>query len=123
MKILIAIDSFKGCLTSYEAGYAVKEAIKELNNDAEVEVFSVSDGGEGLTEALLANKEYELRTLNVTGPLGNIIEASYGIYQRDGKKTAVVEMAAAAGLTLVHKEKRNPLYTTTYGVGEMILDA
>ena len=123
MNILVAMDSFKGSLTSIEAGNAVMAAVKSVDKDADVEVFSVSDGGEGLTQSLLYGKEHELRKMHVTGPLGQMVEATYGIYMHAGKKHAVIEMAAAAGLTLVPESMRNPLNTTTYGVGEMILDA
>ena len=123
MNILVAMDSFKGSLTSIEAGNAVKAAVKNVDESALVEVFSVADGGEGLTQALLCGKDHELRTIRVTGPLGRKVEATYGIFLRDDKKHAVIEMAAAAGLTLVPENMRNPVITTTYGVGEMIMDA
>lgn len=123
MNILIAMDSFKGSLTSLEAGNAVREVIINNFKDANAEVFEVADGGEGLTEALLSMHKHEIRKIPVTGPIGEKVEASYGIYYKGGKRCAVMEMAKAAGLTLVPEEKKNPLYTTTYGVGEMILDA
>ena len=123
MNILVAMDSFKGSLTSIEAGNAVKAAVKNVDKNALVEVFSVADGGEGLTQALLYGKDHELRTIRVTGPLGREVEATYGILLRDDKKHAVIEMAAAAGLPLVPENMRNPMITTTYGVGEMIMDA
>ena len=123
MNILIAMDSFKESLTSLEAGNAVREAIINNYKDANAEVFEVADGGEGLTEALLSMRDHKIRKIRVTGPVGEKVEAFYGIYNKDGKKCAVMEMAKAAGLALVPEEKKNPFYTTTYGVGEMILDA
>ena len=123
MNILIAMDSFKGSLTSLETGNAVREAIINNYKDVNAEVFEVADGGEGLTEALLSMHEHDIRKIRVTGPVGEKVEVSYGIYNKAGKRCAVIEMAKAAGLTLVPEEKKNPLYTTTYGVGEMILDA
>ena len=86
-------------------------------------MYSVADGGEGLTQALLYGKDHELRTIRVTGPLGREVEATYGIFLRDDKNHAVIEMAAAAGLPLVPENMRNPMITTTFGVGEMIMDA
>ena len=123
MNILVAMDSFKGSLSSTEAGDAVKAAVQSVDKNAVVEVFPVADGGEGLTQALLSGREHEERKVRVTGPLGREVEATYGMYERDGRKCAVIEMAAAAGLTLVPEGMTNPLVTTTYGVGEMIMDA
>lgn len=119
MKAVIAIDSFKGSLSSVEAGRAVSEGIKRVYPDAVCTVCPVADGGEGTVDALSEGMGGVKRTVTVTGPLGGKVEAVYGIVG----KTAVMEMAAAAGITLVPSEKRNPLYTTTYGVGEMIRDA
>ncbi len=110
MKAIIAIDSLKGSLSSLQAGDAIREGI-----------LRVADGGEGTVEALTIGMGGELRTVTVTGPLGEKTQAQYGILA-DGV-TAIVEMSAAAGITMVPDEKRNPLYTTTYGVGEMIRDA
>ena len=123
MKILIAMDSFKGSLSSVEAGEALKEVIYSMDQSVDADVFRVSDGGEGLTEALLSVRDHEKRRITVTGPLGNPVEVVYGIYENAGEKCAVMEMAEAAGLVLVPEDSRNPLYTTTYGVGQMICDA
>lgn len=120
MKIVIAIDSFKGSLTSLEAGEAAKAGILRAMPEAEVLVCPLADGGEGTVEALTLGMEGELQRISVTGPLGTPVTAAYGILKNG---TAVLEMAQAAGITLVPAEKRNPLYTTTYGVGEMIKDA
>ncbi|MGN0483497.1 MAG: glycerate kinase [Lachnospiraceae bacterium] len=124
MKITIAIDSFKGSMTSIEAGNAAKEGILKVQPNAEVTVFPVADGGEGTLEALAFGKQaVRKREISVTGPLGDSITASYITYESENTKAAVIEMASAAGLALVPEEKRNPMYTTTYGVGEMIRDA
>jgi glycerate kinase len=121
MKITVAIDSFKGSLSSLRAGEAVKEAALELSKENEVFVRPVADGGEGTVEALSLGMGGTLVTVRVAGPLFAPVDATYAILP-DGK-TAVIEMAAAAGITLLPKEKLNPLLTTTYGVGEMIKDA
>ena len=122
-EIVAAVDSFKGSMTSLEAGNAVKTGIHKIHSDWNVAVYPVADGGEGTVEALTYQKNATKRTCMVTGPLGERIEASYIWYEQDLVKTAVIEMAAAAGLLLVPQEKRNPMHTTTYGVGELIRDA
>ncbi len=120
MKAVIAIDSFKGSLTSPEAGEAVKEAILRRHKDAEVLVRPLADGGEGTVEAMAAGLGGETVEASVTGPLGESVLAKYCIVSG---KTAVIEMAAASGLPLVPNDKRDPMVTTTYGVGELIKDA
>lgn len=123
-KIVVAMDSFKGSLTSLEAGNAVRDGILEQYPDFDVQIFPVADGGEGTVEALIFGKEHvQTRTISVTGPVGTEVSARYTIYGQAGEKTAVLEMAQAAGLPLVPEERRNPMHTTTYGVGEMIRDA
>ncbi len=123
-KIVVAMDSFKGSLTSLEAGNAVRDGILENYPDFDVQIFPVADGGEGTVEALTFAKEHvQARTISVTGPVGTEVQAWYTIYGQAGERTAVLEMAQAAGLPLVPEEKRNPMHTTTYGVGEMICDA
>ena len=121
MKVVIAIDSFKGSLSTYEAGDAVAKAIKTVLPDACVTVSPLADGGEGTAEAIISSRGGTMRKIKVTGPLGESIDAAYGIIPKT--KTAIIEMASAAGITLVPKEMRDPLHTTTYGVGEMIADA
>lgn len=121
MKVTVAIDSLKGSLSSMEAGYAISEGITRVYPDAEVCVRPLADGGEGTVEALVAGMDGVYRTVTVTGPLGELVEAKYGVIEET--KTAIMDMSQAAGITLVPDEKRNPLYTTTYGVGEMIQDA
>ena len=122
MKIVIAMDSFKGSLSSLAAGNAVCSGILRVYPDAKIQVLPLADGGEGTVEALTLGLGGELQSIEVTGPIdGQKVTARYGIL-RD-KKTAIIEMAAAAGLTLLPPEKRNPIYTTTYGVGEILRDA
>lgn len=121
MKAVIAIDSFKGSLSSVEAGQAAAEGIRRVFPDAETQVCPLADGGEGTVETLISGMGGMIRHLSVTGPLGEPVMGRYGILE-DGV-TAVMEMADAAGITMVLPEQRNPLYTTTYGVGEMIRDA
>lgn len=121
MKVIIAIDSFKGSISSIEGSNAISKGIKEVYDNAEIIVFPMADGGEGTVEALVLATKGEFINVDVTGPLQERVNAVYGILG-DGK-TAVIEVAAACGLTLVPKKLRNPLRTTTYGVGELILDA
>lgn len=121
MKIVLAFDSFKGCMTAEEACHTAASAIHEVLSQAEVVECPLSDGGEGLVdcvEKMLCVKRVYLKAHD---PLMNIIDASY-VVSSDGK-TAYMEMAATSGLTLVPQNKRNPMLTTTYGVGDMIMDA
>ena len=121
MKVVVAIDSFKGSLSSLEAGEAIKRGVLKAMPDAKVCVRPLADGGEGTVEALALGMGGELKTVEVTGPLGEKVNCFYGILEES--KTAIVEMSGAAGITLVPDELRNPLHTTTYGVGEVIKDA
>ena len=159
MKILIAIDSFKGSLSSKEAGEAIKSGILRVVPDADVVTSPLADGGEGTVETLVKALGGSLETVRVKGPLFQEVEAHYGILTeleksqaetesnphretltriyskthsdiypktkfspKDGK-LAVMEMSQASGITLLSPEKRNPLKTSSYGVGQMILDA
>ena len=121
MKAVIAIDSFKGSLSSMEAGKAAAEGIWRVDKDAKIAIRPLADGGEGTVEALTGGMNGVIQTVTVTGPLGEPVKCEYGIIENS--HTAVIEMSGAAGITLVPAEKRNPLYTTTYGVGEVIKDA
>ena len=144
MKVVVAIDSWKGSLGSLEAGASIAEGVQRVFPEVEVLVRPLADGGEGTVEALTLGMNGRLETVQVTGPLGTSVEASYGIIEEskegcvereDGAeqescdrtmertKIAIIEMAAAAGITLVDEKQRNPLDTTTFGVGEMICDA
>lgn len=120
MKVVIAIDSFKGSLSSLEAGEAVREGVMKADESAEVVIRPLADGGEGTVEALAIGLGGEMIEVNVTGPLGESVKAKYCIVKGS---TAVIEMAQAAGLPLVPTDLRDPMNTTTYGVGELILDA
>ena len=120
MKIVIAMDSFKGSLSAAEAGRAAACGIRKAMPDAEVQIFPVADGGEGTVDALVSGLQGRYRRISVSDPLGRPVEAQYGILP-DG--TAVIEMAAASGLPLLSEAERNPMQTTTYGFGEMIADA
>ena len=121
MRAVIAIDSLKGSLSSIEAGQAIAEGIKKADAKADVVIRPLADGGEGTVEALVCGMNGTLQHVKVTGPLGDPVVCEYGII--DETKTAVIEMSGAAGITLVPDAKKNPLYTTTYGVGEVIRDA
>ena len=121
MRAVIAIDSLKGSLSSIEAGQAIAEGIRKADAKADVVIRPLADGGEGTVEALVCGMNGTLQHVKVTGPLGDPVVCEYGII--DETKTAVIEMSGAAGITLVPDAKKNPLYTTTYGVGEVIRDA
>lgn len=119
MRVVIAIDSFKGSLTSADAGTAVKDAILKTDKTAVVIIKPLADGGEGTTDVFLSHYNAEPVELTVKGPLLTPVKAKYCII----KNSAVMEMASASGITLISPEERNPMQTTTYGVGEMIKDA
>lgn len=121
MKIVVAIDSFKGSLSSIEAGQAIVSGIKRVDKNIDVSVFPLADGGEGTVEALITSMQGQMVSLKVTGPLGDQIDSQYGIIPTS--KLAVIEMASSSGITLLKPDQLNPLYTTTYGLGEMIKDA
>lgn len=121
MKAVVVIDSLKGSLTSMEAGNAVAEGILRADAQAEVVVRPLADGGEGTVDALVCGMKGTIQNAVVTGPLGAPVNCEYGIIEQT--KTAVIEMAGAAGITLISEEERNPMHTTSYGVGEVIKDA
>ena len=121
MRILIAPQSLKGSLTAAEAGSAIAQGVHVVYPKAEIEVVPVADGGEGTVQALVDASGGKIIQKMVTGPLGEPVQAFFGL-MGDGS-TAVIEMAACAGLPLVPPEKRDPRITTTYGVGELILAA
>lgn len=120
MKIVIAIDSLKGSLSSMEAGHAIEQGIRNVLPETKVLVKPLADGGEGTTEALVEGLGGDMVQVQVHGPLETPVNAAYGVIRESD--TAIMEMAAAAGIILVGKDKR-PLDATTYGVGEMIRDA
>ena len=121
MNILVAPDSFKDSLSASEASRIISEAISALIPSASIRQIPISDGGEGLLEALLTPLQGTLVSVSVKDPLHRTIEASYGLV--DQGKTAIIEMATASGLELLSIEERNPLITSTYGTGELIKNA
>lgn len=121
MKIVISIDSLKGSLTSIEAANAIKKGILSVDNKSDVVIMPLADGGEGTVEALVQGMNGEEKVISVTGPINEKVNATYGILKETN--TAIIEMAQASGLPLVPAELRNPLNTTTYGVGEIIKEA
>ena len=120
MKFLFASDSFKGSLSSSETAELLTKAANEVFGSCEVSSAPVADGGEGTVEAVIAAENGTMITAKVHGPLMEEMEAFYGVFD---ETKAVIEMASASGLPLVPEKLRNPLNTTTYGTGEMILDA
>lgn len=120
-KVVVAVDSFKGCLTSYEVEGAVKEGILSVFPDCEVLLFPISDGGEGFLEGVASVVDGKFISLSAHNPLMETKQTRYFL-SADGK-TAFIEMAAISGLVLVPPAKRNPLLTTTFGTGELIRDA
>lgn len=115
-KIIVAIDSFKGCMTSHEANEAATKGLKDNNESADIQSFDVSDGGEGFLEAMQPD---EVVNVHVHDALMRWTDAAFGI--KDGK--AIIEVAQAVGLTKIEPEQRNPLKATSYGVGELIARA
>ncbi|MEW8977069.1 MAG: glycerate kinase [Symbiobacterium sp.] len=118
MKIVIAPDSYKGSLTAAQVAEAMAAGVLRVLPDAELALVPMADGGEGTVQALVDATGGRLITTAVRGPLGEPVQATFGILG-DGR-TAVIEMAQASGLPLVPRERRNPLITTTYGTGELI---
>jgi len=118
MKIVVAPDSFKGSLTAIEVSDAIEKGIREVFPEAEIIKIPMADGGDGTVQCLVNATGGKILEEKVIGPLGNEVWAFYGIL--GDRKTAIVEMAAASGLTLVPEGKRNPLITTTYGTGQLI---
>jgi len=121
MKVVVAIDSLKGSLSSMEAGNAIKEGILRVKPEAEIIVKPLADGGEGTTDTLLEGLGGKKVNITVTGPMGKSVDTYYGYLPET--KTAVMEMASAAGITLVLECEKNPMLATTYGFGEMIKSA
>lgn len=120
MKVVVAPDSFKGSLTAIEAANMIKQGITEIIPEAEIMLKPMADGGEGTLDSLSTATASDTIPIRLTGPLGKPIDTNYRILPG---KTAVIETAAIAGLIQVPNERRNPDYTTSYGIGEAILDA
>ncbi|MFH1526008.1 MAG: glycerate kinase, partial [Bacteroidota bacterium] len=120
-KVLIAIDSFKGSISSLNAARAIKEGIHSVSDQAEIEIVPIADGGEGTVEAVIEALNGQYIAAQVHDPLMRLINARYGVI--DLGKTAIIEMAAASGLTILKQHEMNPLITTSFGTGEQIVDA
>ncbi len=123
MRVVVAMDSFKGSLSSVAAGEAVRRGVLKASPDAEVTCIPIADGGEGTVDAYLAAVGGERVRVTVRDPLMRPIRAEYGIINTARGRTAVIEMAAASGLPLVAAPERNPRITSTFGTGELIRDA
>ncbi len=121
MKVLVAPDSFKGSLSADAVAQAIAEGLRLVWPDAVIEQVPMADGGEGTVDALVAATAGRKRSITATGPLGETVEAAFGLLG-DGR-TAVLEMASASGLPLVPPRQRNPLRTTTYGTGQVMAAA
>ncbi len=120
MNVVIVPSGFKECLDAEEVALAMERGVKRVDPSIDSEVIPMMDGGEGFAKAIVDLKNGKLIEQTVTGPVGKKVQSHFGIYEENGKRTAVIEMAAAAGLKLVPRNQRNPLKTTTYGVGELI---
>lgn len=121
MKFTVIPSGFKESLSAEEVGYAIEKGIKRVNSNYEVNVIPMVDGGEGFVESIIKIRNgYKIMT-HVTGPVGQRIQSYFGVFKEGKETVAVIEMAAIAGLRHVPKTQRNPLYTTTYGVGQMII--
>jgi glycerate 2-kinase len=123
MKIVIVPSGFKECLDAEDVGVAMERGVRRFDSSIDLEVIPMIDGGEGFAKTIVAIKGGKLIYKRVTGPVGKKVKSYFGIFEENGKRTAVIEMAAVAGLKLVPRNQRNPLKTTTYGVGELIRSA
>ena len=120
-RVVVALDSFKGSLDSYDAGRAFAEGVRDVVPDADVRLFGIADGGEGFSEAIALAKGGDRVNVMVCDPLMRPVEASYTVLGEES--VAVIAMSSASGLTLLLPQERNPLIATTYGTGELIADA
>ena len=123
MKIVIVPSGFKECLDSEDVAAAMERGVKRFDSSIDTVVIPMIDGGEGFVKTIIRLKSGTLVEKQVTGPIGKKISSYFGFYKENGKRMAVIEMAAVAGLKLVPRDERNPLKTTTYGVGELIVAA
>lgn len=123
MKIVMVPSGFKECLDAEQVAEAMARGAGRLGNKIQVEMLPMIDGGEGFAKAITKLKDGQLIHLEVTGPVGEPVMSHFGLFTENGVRTAVIEMAAVAGLSLVPHDLRNPLHTTTYGVGELIRSA
>ncbi len=121
MKVVICPDSFKESATALDASFAIKKGFEKVYPNTEFEIIPLADGGEGTSEVLTNSLNGEFRYVDVIGPMYKKTNAKYGLIKKDN--IAILEVAEAVGLHLIKKEERNPMHATSYGVGEMILDA
>lgn len=121
MKFVIAPDSFKGSLTAKEVALAIKKGISKIFPTANFELVQMADGGEGTVQSLVDATAGKIISKEVVGPLGSKVVANYGLL--GNSKTAVIEMAEASGIGYINKTTANPLITTTFGTGQLIIDA
>ncbi|MBE6541385.1 MAG: glycerate kinase [Ruminococcaceae bacterium] len=121
MKITVALDSFKGSIDTFTSAKAVSEGIKRVFPDSDIYISPLADGGEGTVDAVVSACSGKIIKVQAHDPLGRFIESSYGFIEKT--QTAIIEMAASSGITIIKPDERDPLYTTTRGVGDMILDA
>ncbi|KAL4889985.1 glycerate kinase [Aspergillus ambiguus] len=123
MNVLVCPSGFKGSIDPPTAANCIEAGILRALPSAKIRKVPLADGGEGFAHSLVAARGGEMRQVTVTGPVGTTISSSYGVIQQGQSKTAVIEIAAAAGLTLVPRDCRNPCVTTTFGVGQLIVSA
>lgn len=123
MKIVIIPSGFKECLEAEEVASAIDKGIRRFDSAVDTHVIPMVDGGEGFVKTIIKIKKGELKFIDATNPVGEKVQTYFGLYEENNVKTAVIEMAAIAGLRMVPLHKRNPLNTHTYGVGELILAA
>lgn len=123
MKVVIVPSGFKECLDAEEVALAMERGVRRFDPSIDTVLIPMVDGGEGFVKTIISIKGGDLIYKKVTGPVGKKISSYFGLYEENGKRIAVIEMAAVAGLKLVPRNQRNPLHTTTYGVGELILAA
>ena len=121
MRIVIAPDSFKGCLKALNVAVAMRRGVQRVYPDCVIDMIPMADGGEGTVEAILCAVRGEIIKIDATDPLGRSIEATYALI--DEGETAIIEMAAASGLTLLSNQERNPRVTSTQGTGILIRNA
>ena len=121
MKILIAPQSYKGSISAIKVAEAIKQGALNIFPDIKSLIIPVADGGDGTLETLVESTNGTIHNSNATGPLGNSIPVIWGTL--GDSKTAIIEMARISGLALVPQNKRNPYYTTSYGLGEIIKEA
>src|SRR5712691_539694 len=118
MKVVVAPNSFKGSLSAAQAAAAIARGVREALPDADVVEIPVADGGEGTVEALVSARKGTFHEVEVEGPLGDPVRATYGLI--DGGRTGVIELASASGLTLIPIDRRDPRKASTYGFGQLL---